>query len=76
MPTFQFTVDDEPYSTQEHTLTASQILQIAAIDPANYYLVEIHGNHQESYKEKPNEPIHMHQHAKFVSVFMGATPVS
>ncbi len=74
--TFQFTVDDEPFSTHEHILTPTQILQIAGIDPATHYLVEIRGNHQESYKDKPNEPIHMHQHAKFVSVFTGSTPVS
>ncbi|MBZ0317913.1 MAG: hypothetical protein K8L91_15940 [Anaerolineae bacterium] len=76
MPTFHFTVDDEPFSTNEHTLTPTQILQIAGIDPTVHYLVEIHGHNQESYKDKPNEPIHMHQHAKFVSVFTGPTPVS
>ena len=74
--TFKFTVDDEPFSTHEHTLTPTQILQIAEIDPTTHYLVEIRGNHQLSYKDKPNEPIHMHQHAKFVSVFTGETPVS
>lgn len=74
--TFQFTVDDESFSTHEHTLTPIQILEIAGLDPATHYLVQIHGNHQVSYKDKPNEPIHMHQHAKFVSVFTGETPVS
>lgn len=74
--TFQFTVDDEQFSTHEHTLTPTQILQIADRDPATHYLVQIEGNHQVSYKDKPNEPIHMHQHAKFVSQFMGDTPVS
>lgn len=74
--TFKFTVDDEEFTTHEHTLTPTQILQIAGIDPATHYLVEIHGNHQVSYKDNPNEPIHMHQHAKFVSVFTGETPVS
>lgn len=74
--TFQFTVDDEPFSTHEHTLTPIQILEIAGLDPATHYLVQIQGNHQVSYKDKPNEPIHMHQHAKFVSVFTGDTTVS
>lgn len=76
MPAFQFTVDDETFSTQEHVLTPVQILQLAGIDPATHYLVEIHGNHQESYKDRPNESIHMHQHAKFVSIFTGETTVS
>lgn len=74
--TFKFTVDDEPFSTHEHVLTPTEILKIAGIDPANHYLVEIKGKEQVSYKDKPNEPIHMHEHAKFVSVFTGSTPVS
>jgi hypothetical protein len=76
MPTFQYTVDDEPQSTPEHTLTPTQILQHAGIDPATHYLVQIQGNHQVSYQEKLEESIHMHQHLKFVSVFTGPTTVS
>ncbi len=74
--TFDFTVDGEPFTTHEHILTPTQILQIAGKDAATYYLVEIHGKQQESYKDKPNEPIHMHEHAKFISIFNGSTPVS
>jgi len=76
MPTFQYTVDDEPQTTTEHTLTANQILQNAGLDSATYYLVEIRGQHQESYQNKPDEPIHIHQHMKFISVFNGPTTVS
>jgi hypothetical protein len=76
MPTFTYSVDDEPQSTDEHTLTARQILQNAGIDPQNNYLVQVEGQHQESFKDKPDAVIHMHQHMKFVSVFNGPTPVS
>lgn len=76
MPTFQYTVDDEPQTTSEHTLTARQILQNAGIDPGTHYLKEIDGQHEKSYKDNPDEPIHMHQHMKFVSIFNGPTPVS
>ena len=48
----------------------------AGIDPATHYLVQIVGHTQKSYKDTPNEPIHMHEHMKFVSVFTGCTPVS
>jgi len=75
-PVFEYTVDDEPQTTREHTLTASQILSNADIDPTTHYLVQIVGNTQKSYKDNPNEPIHMHQHMKFVSVATGSTPVS
>ena len=76
MPTFQYTVDDEPYSTSEHTLTARQILQLAGKDPNNYYLKQIKGQHQESYKDKLDEPIQMHQHMKFITIYNGSTGVS
>ncbi len=76
MPTFTYSVDDEPQSTSEHTLTPVQILQIAGIDPSAHYLVQIIGNHQESYQNKMEEPIHMHEHMKFISVSTGPTTVS
>lgn len=75
-PVFDYTVDDEPQTTTEHTLTPTAILRNAGIDPATHYLVEIVGNTQKSYKDTPNEPIHMHEHMKFVSVFTGSTAVS
>jgi hypothetical protein len=75
-PVFDYTVDDEPQSTTEHTLTPTEILRNAGIDPATHYLVQIVGHTQKSYKETPSEPIHMHEHMKFVSVFTGSTPVS
>ena len=76
MPTFEYTVDDEPQTTTEHTLTASQILLKAGIDSGTHHLVEIEGQHQKSYQNKPDELIHMHQHMKFISVYDGPTTVS
>jgi len=76
MPSFDYTVDDEPYSTTEHQLTPRQILVNASIDAATHYLVEIRGNKQFSYQDQPDDPIQVHEHQKFVSVFMGPTPVS
>lgn len=76
MPTFQYTVDDEPQTTSEHTLTARQILQNAGIDPSNHYLKQIEGKHETSYQNNPDEVIHMHEHMKFISIFNGSTGVS
>lgn len=75
-PRFDYSVDDEAQSTTEHVLTPTQILQAAGIDPATHYLVQIIGNKKESYEGKPDEPIHMHEHMKFISVATGPTPVS
>ena len=76
MPTFNYSVDDEPQTTTAHELTPTQILSNAGIDPATHYLVELEGNHRKSYENKPNETIHMHQHMKFIAVSIAPTPVS
>lgn len=76
-PPIHYKVDDEDQTTTEEFLTPVQVLTSAGIDPANYYLVQLHGQgHQESYKDKPNEQIRMHPNMKFISVFSGSTPVS
>jgi len=72
----EYTVDDEPQKTTEKTMTPSQILEKAGINIADHYLVQIEGQHQESYQGKPNEPLHMHPKMKFVSVSKVPTPVS
>lgn len=76
MPTFTYFVDDEQQTTTEHVLTPVQILQAAGIDPGTHYLVQLQGQHQVSYKDKPDEQIHMHEHMKFISISTGPTPVS
>ena len=76
MPTFNYTVDDEPQSTTSHDLTPNQILSNAGIDTSNHYLVEIRGKERISYQDKGDTVIHMHEHMKFVSVSTGPTPVS
>lgn len=75
-PVFDYTVDGEPQSTSEHTLTPKVILQKAGIDPSNHYLVQIIGSNTESYKDFPDKLIHMHEHMKFISSSTGPTPVS
>lgn len=76
MVTFEYTVDDEPQTTTEHVLTAAQILTNAGLKPEERYLIQVEGKHQTSYKDKPTEQIHMHEHQKFISAFLGPVPVS
>lgn len=75
-PVFHYTLDDEPYTTSEHVLTPRQILAKAGLSSDNYYLVQIKGHEQESYRDKLDQEIHMHNHMKFISIFTGETPVS
>lgn len=73
---FTISIDDEPYPVTEKTLTANAILGLVPYDTDQYYLVELKGNHQESYQGKGEQPIHLHEGSKFLSVFTGPTPVA
>ena len=67
MPTFDYTVDDEPQQTTLHELTPTQILNNAHIDAASHYLVQLEGNDRISYEGKADETIHVHEKMKFIA---------
>jgi hypothetical protein len=74
-----YTLDDEPQSTTKRILTPVQIMEDAkpeAIDPKTHYLIRIIRHKKESFKEAPEEPIHMHNRMVFVTNFIGPMPVS
>jgi hypothetical protein len=71
----KYTVDGKSQETTEDELTPNQILQNAGTDPATNYLVEIIGREKKSFQGN-NNPIHMHEHMKFISVSTSPTPVS
>ncbi len=74
-----YTLDDEPQTTAERVLTPRQILKNAKphpIDPETHYLIQLEGHHQVSYKDRPDEPIHMHENMRFISESVGPCPVS
>jgi hypothetical protein len=48
------------------------IKDFAGRDPVTHYLVQIEGTHKESYRDKGNEPIQMHDGMKFQTIFIGA----
>lgn len=72
-----FTVDGEPETTTDRKLTPEQVLRIAGLDPAVYYLILLRGEkNQESYKDTPTATINMHEGMKFITGSLGPTPVS
>ena len=72
-----FTIDGDRYATGESKVTARELLvSFAKLDPDLFYLVELDGSHQHSYKEKLDETIHLHEKAAFITVSLGPTPVS
>ena len=72
----EFTVDGERVSTNHEKLTADQILRLAGDDPAQRYLVLVHGREQTSYKDRGGEEIHLHDGMTFVTASLGPTPTS
>ncbi|HQQ95012.1 MAG TPA: multiubiquitin domain-containing protein [Bacteroidia bacterium] len=75
---FNYTVDEEPETTDKMSLTANQILELAGLKAADHYLVLINPDgSQLSYKDNPTTPIEMKcPGLKFISVFRGEVPVS
>lgn len=75
---YHYTVDDEPETTDQTSLSANQILQAAGLKPEDYYLVLVNADGtQVSYKDNPTAQIQMKcPGLKFISVFRGETPVS
>lgn len=76
---FHYTIDGEPETTDEKSLTPTQILEAAGVEPvSDYYLVLVNADgSQISYKDKPNEPIEMKcPGSKFISVYKSATEVA
>ena len=76
MPSFRYTVDDEPQETTEHQLTARTILRNAGLNDAERYLIQIEGRHQVSYKETMDVSVQMHENQKFITALIGVVPVS
>lgn len=76
MVKFEYTVDDETFTTSEKELTPRQILTEARFDPTKVYLILTEGDHDVSYRDKPDEVIHMHEKMIFITAKLGPTPVS
>jgi hypothetical protein len=73
-----YTLDGEPYTTTDRTLTPREILSKAGIELTAHYLVELHGNSGErtSYEGRMGDKIHMHPNMKFLALSTGPTTVS
>jgi hypothetical protein len=77
MHTIRFFVDGEDEVTNEHDLTPNFIIkEFGHKDPATHYLVRLQGNHLESYQDKADDPIRMHNNLRFQIISLGPTPVS
>lgn len=72
-----YTVDMEAQETSHHRLTPVQIMSKANVDSKTHYLIRLIGRQdQESYKDKPEEQIHLHNGMKFTTASLEPVTVS
>jgi hypothetical protein len=75
-PPVQFTIDGEPFTSDERALLASTLLtKFAKVDPANYDLGELHGKDPNPRVYADAETVHLHPGARFVTLRTGPGPV-
>jgi hypothetical protein len=64
-----FTIDGQPFTTDDITQRASALLRLAGLDPANYDLGELEGKEQPKPKHfDDNEVVEIKKDARFVSI--------
>lgn len=73
---FEILIDGETFEAPENKMSANDILVLGGLSAAEYYLVELKGKKQDSFQDKGDTIINLHQGSEFVSVFIGATPVA
>jgi hypothetical protein len=71
-----FKVDGSHLTIGAPDSTPNEILRLASIDPTTHYLVRINGRKRESFQDKGDLGIKVHQGDVFISVSVGPTPVS
>jgi hypothetical protein len=58
--TVHYTVGGRPQTATVTEETATEILEAAGFEPANYYLIAIEGDRRESYHDHPHRAIQLH----------------
>lgn len=74
----KITVDDEPVLVSECFMTPNEILNEAGFNPTQYYLKQLRGNKEISYKkeEDANQAIALRNNLKFTTCKIASTTVS
>ncbi len=74
--TIEITVDDEIYPVTESFMTPNQIMELAGLKPDDYYLKQIIGKKEISYKENPYDEIAMRNKMRFTTCSKAPATVS
>ena len=64
-----FTIDGQPFTTDDVSQKAADLLRLAGLDPANYDLGELQGKERPQTKRyADNEVVEIEKDARFVSI--------
>lgn len=64
-----FTIDGQPYTTDDLSQTAANLLRLAGLDPATYDLGELRGKERpETKRFTDDEMVEIEKDARFVSI--------
>ncbi len=72
----KFEVDDEEYETSELEVTPIEIFKIIGLDSSKFYLKQIKGHMDITYKNDEHKSINMLGHLKFITCKREAATVS
>lgn len=64
----EFTIDGQPFTTQDPDQTAAALIQLAGLDPNGYDLGELHGNNPEPKRYADDQKVRVQNGDRFVSI--------
>ena len=75
--TISITINRLEHEVPDGEMTPRQLLALVGETPETHELLLVKGKRErDSYKEHPDDPIKLHPNMEFISVSLGATPVS
>ena len=69
-------IDGEDFDVDDRAHTPRELLALAGLDPDTSYLIELRGQQQESFQDRLDETIKLHNKQRFISADTGSAPVA
>lgn len=69
-------IDGEDFEVEEREMTVAELLALVDLDPADSYLIELHGEGKQDKHESGDEVIKLHNRQRFVSGDRAPAPVA
>jgi hypothetical protein len=69
-------IDGEDFEVEDREMTVAELLGLVGLDPADSYLIELHGEGQQDKHESGDEVIKLHNRQRFVTGDRAPAPVA